>query len=74
MSWLVDPTTRKQLPALDTERRFLSRLRDRQMCPRFVPVYEGGIPVRMVWVDPGDTAREESSEPLREGDIRATTL
>lgn len=26
--------------------------RARERAPRFVPVYEGGIPVRMVWVEP----------------------
>jgi hypothetical protein len=50
--WLVDPRTKEPLPALDSERRFLERLRQRSMEPRWVVEYENGVPVRMRWHDP----------------------
>lgn len=51
-TWLADPRTKTPLPALDAERRFLERRRQRELEPRFVPEYEDGIPVRLRWVDP----------------------
>jgi hypothetical protein len=50
--WLLDPVTRKPLPASDAEARYLEKRRQWSMEPRFVPEYENGIPVRMRWYDP----------------------